>query len=368
MPLTDSEAMNKSLSNQYFLQTLGLGKITEVNAGTSFLIEFETVSQVDHKKPFLTVLMRTQGRRLNAFHDALTTLYGQTSQDFRVLLLEHDVSEETHQLLEEMISEFPLEFQERIKPIRVTGGGRARPLNIGLDLSDSSYVAALDDDDIVFANWVEEFKKGAISSPGRMIRTICAVQKVEVEPWSTGSQGFRAISWPEIPYALEYSQIEHLRVNHSPFMSVAFPIGFFSVLGNRFDEELAVCEDWDMILRAGNICGVIQQNALTAIYRNWVGVETSYTEHTEKQWRESEARVIAKLDSTPFLLESGEVQELRKLAILKESMEAQGAYSFMFRDGVLRLPFRWFFRLISPTIRFAVRVRNLIRRIRGKKS
>ena len=326
----------------------------------------KNLSSVTGKIPFLTILMRTQGRRVNAFSDVLTSLYGQTSQDFSVLLLEHEVSDEIHFQLDKVIGQFPRDFSERIRQVRVEGGGRARPLNVGIELANSSYIAALDDDDIVFAHWVEEFKKGALLAPGRMIRTICAVQKVEFEEWSDKSSGFRAISWPEIPYAIDYSQLDHLRVNNSPFMSVAFPTAFFNVLGNRFDEELAVCEDWDMILRAGTICGVHQQNALTAIYRNWVGVETSYTEHSENQWRESEQRVIEKLNLAPFVLQTGTVNELRKLAILHHEISAEGSYGFMFKDGVLRRPFRVFIRLISPFIRIAVRARNLLRRIKGK--
>ncbi|WP_281786559.1 glycosyltransferase family A protein [Aurantimicrobium sp. INA4] len=330
------------------------------------IFEVKNKSAVTGDKPFLTILMRTQGRRLNAFSDVLTSLYGQTSQDFAVLLLEHDVTDEIHQQLEEVINQFPEDFTERIRQVRVEGGGRARPLNVGIELANSSYIAALDDDDIVFAHWVEEFKKGALLAPGRMIRTICAVQKVEIEEWSDQSFGFRAISWPEIPYAIEYSQLDHLRVNHSPFMSVAFPTAFFSVLGNKFDEELDVCEDWDMILRVGSICGVHQQNALTAIYRNWVGVETSYTEHSETQWRESEQRVIEKLNLAPYVFQTGTIDELRKLAILHHEISAEGSYGFMFKDGVLRRPFRVFIRLISPFIRIAVRARNLLRRVKAK--
>ena len=337
-----------------------------IESQMSSMLQMTKESMVTDHKPFLTILMRTQGRRINTFSDVLSCLYGQSSQDFSILLLEHDVSDETHEQLEEVINQFPEDFSERIRQVRVEGGGRARPLNAGVELANSSYIAALDDDDIVFAHWVEEFKKGALVAPGRMIRAICAVQKAEIEEWSDRSTGFRAISWPEVPYAIEYSQLDHLRVNHSPFMSVAFPSGFFSVLGNRFDEELAVCEDWDMILRAGSICGVYQQNSLTAIYRNWVGAETSYTEHSENQWRESEQRVIDKLNLTPYVFQTGAIEELRKLAILNHEISAQGSYGFMFQDGELRRPFRIFIWLISPFIGIAVRARNLFRRIKAK--
>jgi glycosyltransferase involved in cell wall biosynthesis len=367
MPNTDFKLSGLPLGLEFELKLSTSNEPSITGLGAELLTNLVTASAPSLDRTFLTVLMRTQGKRINALRDSLTTLYGQTSQDFVVFLIEHDVSVGTDAAISEVIDSFPQDFSGRIYKIRVQGGSRARPLNEALDTVESSYVAALDDDDIVFANWVEEFKRGAIESPGRMIRALCAVQKVQSEEWFNGTKGFRAMSWPEIPYEIEYSQIEHLRVNQSPFMSIAFPVGLFTVLGERFDEELAVCEDWDMILRGGAICGVHQIPSLTAIYRNWVGVETSYTQHSFDEWRISEARVLQKLSSRPFLLETGAVEELRKLVLLKDTIDAYGTYDFMFRNGVLRLPFRIFFRAVSPAIRLAVRARNLLRRLRGRK-
>jgi len=367
MPNTDSKLSGLPLALDFELMLSASNDPSVTWLGAELLRNLVIASTPSLDKPFLTVLMRTQGKRINALRDSLTTLYGQTSQDFVVFLMEHDVSIETDAAISEVIDSFPQDFTSRIHKIPVQGGSRARPLNTALNMVESSYVAALDDDDIVFANWVEEFKRGAIESPGRMIRALCAVQKVQSEEWFNGTRGFRAISWPEVPYEIEYSQIEHLRVNQSPFMSIAFPTGLFTVLGERFDEELAVCEDWDMILRGGAICGVHQRPTLTAIYRNWVGIETSYTQHSFDEWRSSEARVLRKLASRPFLLEVGAIEELRTLVLHKETLDAYGTYDFMFRNGVLRLPFRIFFRAVSPAIRLTVRARNLLRRLRGRK-
>ena len=44
---------------------------------------------VPAKRPFLSVVMRTQGKRLESFKDALLCLASQTDQDFEVVVVEH---------------------------------------------------------------------------------------------------------------------------------------------------------------------------------------------------------------------------------------------------------------------------------------
>lgn len=354
MPNTGSKIREKPLFEVF------LGQVDRINESKieQFFESFVSQSTPSESSTFLTILMRTQGKRLNAFYDSLMSLYSQTCQDYEIILLEHNTKPTVQSKISSVIEDFPDRFVQKIRRIQVHGGGRARPLNVGLELIESPYFAALDDDDIVFANWVEVFKEGATRAPGRMIRSITSVQQVELEKWSDGSSGFRATSWPEVPYNIEYSQVDHLLVNHSPFMSIAFPTAIYSNFGLRFDEELSVCEDWDMILRAGSLCGVHQNNEMTAIYRNWQGVETSYTEHSSEEWRISEKKVIDKLSASPFLMEAGSVEEIRNLAQYKSSQEI---YSFMFKDGFLRLPFRLFFRVISPLLRLFVRIRNKLR-------
>ena len=68
--------------------------------------------------------------------------------------------------------------------------------------------------------------------------------------------GFRTSSWPKAEYPDHFDLLQHLLVNYSPFMSWAFPRSLFFTYGLRFDEQLTVCEDWDVILRGSLICGV----------------------------------------------------------------------------------------------------------------
>ena len=276
-------------------------------------VEEYAVGSDEHDGPFLTVLLRTQGTRREELKDALLCLSAQTDEDFEVIVLDHDALPDDADALRYAVDNQPTRFRDRITVLEVEGGSRARPLNVGINAARGAYVAVFDDDDLVFANWVEEFHRAAETSPGRMLRGIVANQQVRPEVWPHGEAGFRTVSWPKAEYAKTFNQIAHLQVNHSPFMTWAFPRLLFTRYGLQFDEKLLVCEDWDMILRGSLLVGVTDIDALTSIYRRWLGGESSYTIHSSEAWRGSEARVIGKLDRAVIMLPAGSMTRLRRL-------------------------------------------------------
>lgn len=299
---------------------------------------------------FLTVLVRTQGRRLEAFKDALLCLSAQTSDDFEVIIVAHDAEDRPLAQIRDMVEQLAPSFRSRVRVEDVRGGNRARPLNAGVEVARGRYVAAFDDDDLLMGNWVEAFKAAESSEP-TLLRAVTAVQHLLPERWVMGEDGFRNTTWPDAAYNSEFHLFDHLVVNNSPFMSVAFPRVLFHGMGFRFDEELAVCEDWDMILRGSFALGVRNIPVITSIYRRWDGVSTSYTTHAEDEWRRSERRVIEKLNSRSQLLAPGQIVTLRQI---------------FFPDGKLEAVIN------SRSWRFITRVQNAlnparhaVRRVRG---
>lgn len=320
-------------------------------------------AEADADAPFLTVLVRTQGRRIEPLKDALLCLQGQTDQDFEIVLLVHDADEDAQAEIIRIVERQIPSLRERIRVEIVEGGSRARPLNVGLDDARGRYVAVFDDDDLLFAHWVEAFRDGARLAPGKMVRSVVANQEVVPEPWSGERAGFRATSWPKAEYPDTFDQLEHLLVNYSPFMSWAFPRELFSVYGVRFDEELAVCEDWDVILRGSLLVGVRDVQELTALYRRWKGGSSSYSVHSGAEWKASEERVILRIDDSVLLLPPGSMQEVRRLV---GYAQVHHHYRFLFRGNQLRFPLNVGWRIASPGVRIAVRVRDRIRRMRAR--
>lgn len=314
------------------------------------------------QRPFLSVLLRTQGRRIEPFKDALLCLAAQTDEDFEVIVLAHDAFPEDLAGVTAVVESQPSAFRARITVIEVTGGTRAKPLNVGVEAATGRYLAVFDDDDLLMANWVEEFHSAAAAAPGRLLRAVVANQTAAPELWPHDQDGFRTSSWPKAEYPAQFDQLSHLLVNHSPFMSWAFPRSLFFTLGVRFDEQLVVCEDWDVILRGSLLCGVHDIAALTSLYRRWDRGESSYSLHSSDEWRASEQRVIDRLDAAALLMPPGSMSRLRATMLFTTAMDN---YRVLFNGTELRWPLNRAFATLRPGAKFARRVRNRIRRLRG---
>ena len=313
-------------------------------------------------RPFLTVLLRTQGMRLEPLKDALLCLQGQSSQDFEVIVLVHDALPENADEVTRIVDRQTPAFRERIRVLAVKGGSRAVPLNVGVEAADGHYLAVFDDDDLLFAHWVETFENEAAQNDGRLIRAVVANQSVEPELWPDDQDGFRTLSWPKPEYPEVFDQLNHLLVNYSPFMSWAFPRELFFLYGVRFDEELLVCEDWDVILRGSLLCGVDDVPELTAVYRRWSGAPSSYSLHSSAEWLTSEQRVIERVDRSVMMLPPGSMRRAR--AVLANA-DILYAHRHLFQGNQLRWPLGLGWRMATPAIKLAVRARNRVRRLRA---
>ncbi|WP_100814099.1 glycosyltransferase family 2 protein [Microbacterium lacus] len=324
----------------------------------------QTERQNSENRPFLSVVVRTQGRRLEALADAMLCLYGQSSADFEVLLVCHDADPASAVSISALVESQPASFRERISTIEVTGGRRARPLNVATERAQGRYIAFYDDDDLLFGHWVEAFRISAERAPGRLLRARVASQRAIPEMWPQDQDGFRHTSWPNTEYPAHFDQLAHFGMNYSPFMGWAFPRELFHTYGLRFDEELYVCEDWDMILRGSLICGVEEVHELTAIYRRWEGIESSYTSHHSAEWEASQARVIARLNESPIIFPPGTVMEiLALLSARSELNNVRGGLEAIYTSRSWRItePVRGVLRYAASGARFTKRaVRRVI--------
>ncbi|MHB9004868.1 MAG: glycosyltransferase family 2 protein, partial [Coriobacteriia bacterium] len=277
----------------------------------------EVPTEVPSPEVFLSVLIRTRGRRLHELRETLLCLLAQTVDDFEVLLLLHEVSDTARDLVRGLLAEFPPSLTARVRVIDVNGGTRARPLNVGFDVAVGRYVAVLDDDDHVMAHWVETFQSLEADAGGRLIRARCAVQRASVLE-VRGRVASSANGGIELPYDPEFALLAHLIDNQTPFMSVAFPRGLFTHLGMKFDESLSTTEDWDFILRSSSIAGVLDSPEVTAIYRRWSNNPASRTDHRPSEWASNRGAIDRKMDLEPILLSAGEARVLRERLTLSQ--------------------------------------------------
>jgi len=267
---------------------------------------------VAENRPFLTAVVRTQGRRIHTLRETLVCLNGQTDRDIEILVVGHRLEPAAIKAVERVLDDQPEEMGLRTRFIRVDDGNRVRPLNVGFAEARGRYIAILDDDDIPMGNWVETFRAMDRRAPGRLLRTACvcqAVRSVTVQ----GMEGLRAEGSPEISYAKHFDLLDHLRQNQSPPISLAFPRGAFHDLGIRFDETMTTTEDWDYMLRVALLLGVESSTERTGVYRWWMEGDCSRTDHPKSEWDRNYQAIMRKMDSSPLLLPAGSAARLREL-------------------------------------------------------
>ena len=262
--------------------------------------------------PFLSVIVRTQGRRLITLEDNLTSLAAQTNRDLEVIVCCHDTSDADYAAVVEVTRRAPTWLAEKTRSIRVEGGLRARPLAAGVAAAAGRYVAFLDDDDLALCHWVEEFARLVDLHPGAVVRAGCATHSIDEEPWDCGV-GYRQTGPTQTPYPLAFDLLDHLVQNSTPNCSVAVPRSCFTDLGVSFDDELPVLEDWDVLLRASLLCGLASTPEVTSLYRRWRRGYASHVLHSEAQWESAKQAVRGRLDARPFLVPPGTVSRVVEL-------------------------------------------------------
>ncbi|NID15765.1 methyltransferase domain-containing protein [Luteibacter yeojuensis] len=264
-------------------------------------------------RPFLTVVTRTQGRRLDTLRDVLLCLSAQSDPDFEVCVIGHKLTESGRLAVERIIEDTNSDLRHRIRLIKIDSGNRTRPLNVGFREARGEYVAILDDDDVVLGHWVEEFKKLADKAPGTVLRAANVAQLWQPVRTSVGTQAVRAVGSPRLCYPTKFDYLDHLIENATPPVSLAFPRSAFADLRIEFDESLTTTEDWDFLMRTVAVCGTSSSDEITSIYRQWDGAESSFTVHTKQEWLDNHHAIWRKLDAIPLLLPEGSAAKIRRL-------------------------------------------------------
>jgi len=262
------------------------------------------------RRAFLTVVTRTQGIRPQLLGQALDSVAEQTDRDVEVIVVCHRADEAGRARVEQVVAGLPPWLRDRTRVLDRADGARGAPLNTGFEQSTGHYVSVLDDDDLVLPEWVATFRDLAGSHPGRVLRTRAWRQEVELvdrhgEPQARPT-GERIDQWPA-----RFHLLDHLLVNSSPFMTLAFPRTAVIEAGLRFDESLQTVEDSDFLMRAVNQLGIACADAHTAVYRWWSQDEGSRAAHDSAQWRADEDRVRDRLDALSWTLPPGSVGKLR---------------------------------------------------------
>lgn len=261
---------------------------------------------------FLTVVMRTQGNRIEELKDVLLCLSAQISRNFEVILVGHKVSEARKDAVREVLDLYAPLLDHGIRCCFVETGERATPLQVGFTLARASYVAALDDDDLVMDTWVSSFEELAENNYGKILHTYAVMQDWYVDKDADAAGGLlRAGSSFDSQFCKEFDAGAQLTANSCPLMALAFPAFVYQDLNIKFDNSMTTTEDWDFLMRVYSVCGVVTRGSVTAIYRQWKNAATSHTQHDSGEWNDNYNRIVDKLTSAPFLVGQESVESFR---------------------------------------------------------
>lgn len=272
----------------------------------------ETEAEFSGKRPFLSVIMRTQGRRAEMLREALLSLAGQSDEDFEIILIGHKLGPEQRELVTGIIAEEPDTMRRKIRFFELDHGNRTAPLNYGFAKAYGEYFSVLDDDDVVFDHWVASYHEAANAHPGTIIHAYVLDQEWMTVP-SGDSEALRAVSAPGDQYCKDYSMVRQLESNWCPLMGVAFPRILFQKYGFIFDESLTTTEDWDFLIRTSALTGVTDVSEPTCLYRLWENAENSKSVHSEEEWNDNYAFIEGKYTRMPVLLPAGQEKNNRVL-------------------------------------------------------
>lgn len=255
-----------------------------------------------HGSCFLSVVMRTQGRRPETLREALASLQAQTDQNFEVILVAHKPSDEQMTLVSGIADSFAPDFRQKIRLYRLEHGHRSMPLNIGFAHARGRYIAILDDDDLALPCWVEKFRAAAETAGGTILHAY-----PQSQPWKAESAGGKNMLMPagepDDFFCKPFRMLAQLQINSCPPMGLAFPRMAFADYGFLFDDTLNTTEDWDFLMRTAFFFDVTDIPEITCIYREWVNQENSKTLHSPTEWQANSAAIQEKFASGMLILD-----------------------------------------------------------------
>lgn len=265
-------------------------------------------------RPFLTVLTRTTGDRATLV-DTLTCLAGQHDQDFEVRLMVSADDADVEPRVRSTVDRFERSFRDRVHVHLVSPAHRVRPLNAGLDAALGRYLAVLDDDDLVFGDWVGQFHAASERAGSAVIR--CRAVDQSADGVGGGPAGTIAVATSgfSTPYKPRFDLARHLVGGQTPQGSVAFPVDPIRELGLRFDEQLAVCEDLDFLLRAVTVLGVVDTEQFGMVYRRWNAVHSSHHTISPAVWESTMQGIVRGLDEQAIVMPPGSASRLYQAGV-----------------------------------------------------
>lgn len=231
--------------------------------------------------PSISVIVRTHNRP-QLLGDALASLAASTYQDLEVIVVNDGGASPV------LPEEFPFEIRlVDLQPNR----GRAGAAQAGVEASTGDYVAFLDDDDVVQPEHYAALQAVAGAAGVRVAYSDAAVGVYELD----GEQGWKRTE-RRLPYSRDFDAERLLVDNYIPFHTLLFERALFAEV-EGFDHDLAIFEDWDLLIRMAKVTPFHHLRQVTCEYRQFRGAGHHVLGDRPRESRDflaTKARVLAK--------------------------------------------------------------------------
>jgi|CXWL01.1.fsa_nt_gi LmbE family N-acetylglucosaminyl deacetylase len=217
--------------------------------------------------PLVSVVVRTKDRPA-LLAEALASLAGSLYRRLELVLVnDGGASPETPE-------DFPFPIRRVDLP---SNRGRAAAANAGVAAAAGSWIAFLDDDDLILPEHYAVLVGGAKGAGVEVVYGDAAVVALELDPH--GDDGGGRGGWREVERRLPYSRdfdLPWLLVdNYIPFMTALISRTALARVtpadGRPFDETLPIFEDWDLLIRLALDTPFHHLRRTTALYRHFRG-------------------------------------------------------------------------------------------------
>ena len=257
------------------------------------------------REVFLSVIVTTQGRRLEELNDLFLCLSAQVCTCFDVVLLTQDVEEEIKQEMDGLCEHLKEIIGINLRSVEMKTNNLVTVLNETIDHLEGSYFAVLDEGDLLFDNWVSSFQTLAEQTPGKVLFVYPLHQEWQVtldnRNDSRNMRTLKAIGSFNNCYCHDFDFRDQLYYNDCPSVSLAFPTHCVQNSKLRYDVSLKRIASWDFLMRVVAQCGINVSNEPSSINRAWKSNVYVKKAFDRNDWNREYQAFSEKLKSLPCI-------------------------------------------------------------------
>jgi glycosyltransferase involved in cell wall biosynthesis len=236
------------------------------------------------QNPLVSIIIRTKDRPKFVMN-ALRSVAAQGYRPIEVVLVNDGGCDLDIGAIKGLLGDISLNYIRLEK-----NAGRAHAGNVGIEKSTGEYLGFLDDDDSIYADHLSTLLKVMINYDCKIAYSDADIAYVDP---SSGAAGMKAKN-RQLFSSKDFSYDELLMDNYIPLICVLFSKDIIGSV-NGFDETFELYEDWDLLIRVGELCRFHHVGKATAEYLQWSpALQIAQRPESADKARESYLRIVRK--------------------------------------------------------------------------